>query len=117
MATEHVDTRESRHLVVCEAYFRQYTPLSSGDQFHELHSSQRVMVAMLVPARYRDLVTYTPDNKCDVGLTMWKVVQHLGDEYAVELGGQAFTLAYEIHLARQQEESNMMLDSAPAASA
>eukprot|EP00959_Pyramimonas_sp_CCMP1952_P403063 8445384-Pyramimonas_sp.AAC.1 len=65
---------------------------------------------MFVPERCRDLLTYK-SAKLDVGKTMCRILQTLqqGQEYAIELGGQSFELAYEIHLAKEEGISDIDL--------
>ena len=100
------DTREPRILMVGPAYFRSYVPLSSGDVFAPIGgisntvAAENCSVALLVPRRFLHLVTYR-GSEIDVGMTMYKTLQHLAPkEYAMELGGHSFQLGYEIHLAR-----------------
>ena len=106
------DTRDPRQLTVLEGYFRQYQPIVSGSEHHLIGGGKhpRVLVAMLVPERFRDLLTYK-GPKLDVGKTMYRILQTLqqGQEYAIELGGQSFELAYEIHLAKEESISDMDL--------
>ena len=99
------DTRETRQLVVAPAYFRKYTPIGSGRNYSELHGNLEVMISILVPARFKDLITYRDGVKIDVGTTMLKIYRQLGlqDEYAIELGGQTFALSMELHLAKEAQ--------------
>eukprot|EP00959_Pyramimonas_sp_CCMP1952_P458666 9476990-Pyramimonas_sp.AAC.1 len=61
------------------------------------------MVAMLVPQRFRCALTYR-DHQIDVGKTMLRVMELFQEnEFAIELGGQTYSLSYEINLARQEE--------------
>ena len=64
-----------------------------------------VMIAILVPARFKDLITSHDGVKIDVGTTMLKIYRQLGlqDEYAIELGGQTFSLSMELHLAKEAQ--------------
>eukprot|EP00959_Pyramimonas_sp_CCMP1952_P152108 3182378-Pyramimonas_sp.AAC.2 len=99
------DTREKRQLVVAPAYFRNYTPIGSGNEYSEMHSKLQVMIALLVPARFKDLITYYDGIHVDVGMTMLRIYRqlHSRDEYALELGGQTFALSMELHLAREAQ--------------
>ena len=99
------DTRETRQLVVAPAYFRTYTPIGSGRNYSELHGKMEVMISILVPARSKDLITSHDGVKIDVGTTMLKIYRQLGlqDEYAIELGGQTFSLSMELHLAKEAQ--------------
>ena len=99
------DTRETRQLVVAPAYFRKYTPIGSGRNYSELHGNLEVMISILVPARFKDLITSHDGVKIDVGTTMLKIYRQLGlqDEYAIELGGQTFALSMELHLAKEAQ--------------
>ena len=57
------------------------------------------MVAMLVPERYRHCLTYV-SHKLDLGATCAKVLMCMSEnEFAVELGGQTFSLSKEIAIA------------------
>ena len=63
-------------------------------------------VALLVPGRYRSLVAYRPDNvTIDLGVTLFRTlraIQDTTDEWAIELGGQSFSLGFEVHLAKME---------------
>eukprot|EP00959_Pyramimonas_sp_CCMP1952_P294261 6155141-Pyramimonas_sp.AAC.1 len=55
------ELREPRQIIVAPCYNRGYVPLSSGTQYREM-TRDHVNVALLVPGRFRTLVTYRPDN-------------------------------------------------------
>ena len=110
--TDKPDNRIERKLEICQAFFRRYHPLASGSELHKIHTRRRVMVAMLVPDRFRHCVTFHNNNSCivDVGATMLKTLEALGvDEWALELGGQTYSLSYEIHLARMERMNAIQL--------
>lgn len=100
------DTRVKRHLIVAEGFFREYKPLSSGPEFHYVGSGTgAVMVAMLVPGRFKHCVAWANDDQIDVGLTLARVVKALNaSECAIELGGQSFCLSYEMVLALKEHK-------------
>ena len=68
-----------------------------------------MMISILVPARFKDLITYHDGVKIDVGTTMLKIYRQLGlqNEYAIELGGQTFSLSMELHLAKEAQLNNL----------
>eukprot|EP00959_Pyramimonas_sp_CCMP1952_P003238 67158-Pyramimonas_sp.AAC.1 len=83
------------------AYCRAYRPLASGDSYSELAGEDDIMIAMLVPERFRDALTFR-QHRLDVGVTMMKTLKLLGDkEFAIELGGQSYSLSHEMHLGNQ----------------
>ena len=99
------DTRVKRSLLVTEGFFREYKPLRSGTEFHYVKGGEgAVMVAMLVPGRFKHCVAWK-DDLVDVGLTMLNIMCCLTEsEYAIELGGQSFGMAYEMVLALKEKE-------------
>ena len=99
-----VDTRVKRSLVVAEGFFREYRPLRSGMEFQYIRAEGAVMVAMLVPGEFKYCVVWK-DDQVDVGLTMLNMMYNLKEsEFAIELGGQSFGLAYEMVLALKETE-------------
>lgn len=105
--TRQEDCRCSRELRIVEGFFREYAPIGSGTSFRRLSETTKTMVAMLIPYRFRDAVTYRGEQ-CDLGVTMYRVLQRIsqGPEYAVEVGGQTFELGYELYLAKQELDTN-----------
>ena len=98
------ETRVARRLIVDEAYTRQYVPLASGDSWSPIFpAGTTINIALLVPHRLLHLVTYV-ENKIDVGMTFYRALRACqdADYFAIELGGQTYSLSNEIHLARQE---------------
>ena len=95
-----------RQLIVGEGYFREYEPLGSGGERKPDPEGLPTYVAMLVPARFRGCLHYK-DEKIDFGQTCWAVLNKLTHmERAVELGGQTFSLSYEVYLAKLEQEQS-----------
>ena len=95
-----------RRLIVGEGYFREYEPLGSGGERETISEGLPTYVAMLVPARFWGCLHYK-DEKIDFGQTCWAVLNKLAPmERAIELGGQTFSLSYEIHLAKLEQEQS-----------
>ena len=98
------ETRIARQLIVDRAYARQYVPLASGDSYAPMAKGDGgINVALLVPHKYLSLVTYR-ENSVDIGMTFYKALRACQQEQqlAIELGGQTFSLSYEIHLAKME---------------
>ena len=88
-----------RQLIVAELHTRCYAPIASGVWELPACPGQTTMVAMLVPERYRHCLTYE-SHKLDLGATCAKVLMCMSEnEFAVELGGQTFSLSKEIAIA------------------
>ena len=90
--------------MIAPAYFRRYVPIGSGREYSEFNSRVQVMIAILVPARFKDSIAYRDGIQIDAGMTMLMIYQqlHVQDEYALELGGQTYALSMEIHYAREE---------------
>lgn len=103
------DPRSPRSLIVAPCYTREYVPLMSGDHYNEISEGTGITVALLVPGALRECVTYlSNDTTIDIGMTMLKtleVIQCRDEQFAIELGGQTFSLSKEIHLARMSRDS------------
>ena len=99
---------KGRQLIVDEGYFRAYEPMASGGALEPLqHAGQPTYVAMLVPQRFRECLCYTGDQTIDFGRTCLAVLNKLAPmERAVELGGQTYSLSFEIHLAKLEQEQS-----------
>lgn len=99
------DFPTGRQLIVGEGYFRRYVPLMSGGQRHPISLKREpTFVAMLVPTRFRECLHYTQE-RLDFGKTLLAVLNKLApEERAIELGGQTFSLTYEIHLAKMEQD-------------
>ena len=104
---EREDFPTGRQLIVGEGYFRQYVPLMSGGQRHPISlPGEPILVAMLVPTRFRECLHYTQE-RLDFGKTCLAVLNTLAPtERAIELGGQTFSLTFEIHLAKVEQEQS-----------
>ena len=98
-------TRMSRRqLIVDEMYSRGYAPEQSGGSGLLVQEGNATLAAMLVPSWARQHISYK-DDKIDLGLTMYKVLQALRDnQAAVEIGGATFSLSNEMRLAREEFE-------------
>ena len=99
------DTRELRALLVAPMYSRRYAPLASGPHYKHIRTEGETMVALLVPGRFRKFVTYRDDDvHIDIGKTLLRTLQFIQqtDQVAIELGGQSFSLGFELHLAKQE---------------
>ena len=79
----------------------------SGGQRHPISRLREpTFVAMLVPTRFRECLHYK-DDKIDVGNTFLAVLGKLSPlERAIEVGGQTFSLSYEVHLAKIEQEQS-----------
>ena len=101
------DFPTGRQLIVGEGYFRQYVPLMSGGLRHPVSwKREPTFVAMLVPTRFRECLHYTQE-RLDFGKTCLAVLNKLAPtEVAIELGGQTFSLTFEIHLAKMEQEQS-----------
>ena len=104
---EGEDFPTGRQLIVGEGYFRQYVPLMSGGLRHPVSwKREPTFVAMLVPTRFRECLHYT-EERLDFGKTCLAVLNKLAPaEVAIELGGQTFSLTFEIHLAKMEQEQS-----------
>ena len=103
---------DGRDLIVTKAYTRGYRPTASGRHFARL-GGHTTMVAMLVPYNMRGLVTYKDDVGCDIGITLFNIIKHLGcNQRAIELGGQDFGLSREIMIASHRADAPMDIDVA-----
>ena len=104
---EGEDFPTGRQLIVGEGYFRQYVPLMSGGLRRPISwKREPTFVAMLVPTRFRECLHYTQE-RLDFGKTCLAVLNKLAPtEVAIELGGQTFSLTFEIHLAKMEQEQS-----------
>ena len=101
------DFPTGRQLIVGEGYFREYVPLMSGGLRQPVSwKREPTFVAMLVPTRFRECLHYTQE-RLDFGKTCLAVLNKLAPrEVAIELGGQTFSLTFEIHLAKMEQEQS-----------
>jgi len=99
------DTRVEGVLLVAQGYWRQYLPMSSGNELQQIHegSDTRTMIAMLVPMRFMPCLKWK-GAKIDVGATFLSIMRTIDrTEKVLELGGQTFAMSMEIHYARLEE--------------
>ena len=103
-AYKDVDNRCERILTVAKGYFREYTPMVSGSELHEIHGGD-TMVSFLIPERFMHCITWR-GARLDFGMTCLHCLDVLEDnEFAIELGGQTFALSMEIVRAKQERDT------------